>query len=557
MIYDLEAGLGPGIGRADVCVVGAGAAGILLAVELARRGRRVLLLESGGREEEVDSQNLYASELAGLKHEGIHLGRFRIHGGTTTQWGGQILELFEDDFEPRPWIKGSGWPISKATLKPYYPRAIELEGLGGAMSDDREVWRDLKADFPPLGPDLRPFFSRWCREANFARLFSDDLHQRENLHVVLHANACEVLLASDGRTVRGLRARTLSGKEAIFEADSYVLCLGGIETSRFLLQPHAEGRAPWHANPHLGRNFQDHLDVYSAELKDANPRLIHGYFDPVSRRGFRYESRFRLSAEQQRQAGVLTVAGMVFFDCSPDDPRHRIWQTMKTVVRGRLNRVRAKHFSELMMNLPMLFRQMYRHQVQGRSYHPEKGTTLRLRVFCEQEPLGESRITLSREKDALGQFRARLDWRISELELKSIRYFVETVRRVFAEQGLARVVPDADLMGRPGEFVPKIMDSYHHMGGARMANSPADGVVDLDLKVHGTRNLYLCGSAVFPCSGFSNPTHTILALAVRLADHLQKPPGAEPAVAAARSDLSGPVGGGTIDVPRLLGPPVS
>jgi choline dehydrogenase-like flavoprotein len=505
---------------ADVCIVGAGAAGIALAVELSRSGKRVVLLEGGGLGEEEASQNLYRSEIAGLKHEGIHSGRHRLYGGSTTKWGGQILELFDDDFEAHSWIKGSGWPLRKKALEPYYARALALEGLNQVTMNDRDVWREVGLEPPDLSANLTAFFSRWCPEANFTRLFGRVLATEENLRVYLHANACEMLLAEDGETIRGVRTRALSGKETVFTAVHYVLCLGGIETCRFLLQPRAEGSAPWHRNQFLGRHFQDHLDVYCADLTDVHPRLCPAYFDPVCTHGYRYEPRFRLPLKHRREAGLLNVGGMVFFESAPDDPRHRNWQTMRLLVRARGRQVTAADLSTLATGLPTLFHQIYRHVAQGRDYNPP-GTRARLRVFCEQEPLGESRITLSSQKDAVGLFRSRLDWRVSELELKSIRRFVEVVQQAFTERGLARVNPDPDLAENPESFVSKIRDSYHHMGGARMAEAATDGLVNLDLKLHGTRNAYVCSSAVFPASGFSNPTHTLLALAVRLADHLK------------------------------------
>jgi choline dehydrogenase-like flavoprotein len=523
LISDLEQSTRPETRRADVCIVGAGAAGIALAVELSRGGRHVALLESGGLGEEDKTQNLYRSEIVGLKHEGIHFGRHRLYGGSTTKWGGQILELFDDDFEAHSWIKGSGWPIRKKVLEPYYARALALEGLGQATTNDLDVWREAGLEPPDLSASLASFFSRWCREPNFTRLFGRVLASEENLQVYLHANACEMLLAEDGESIRGVRVRTLSGKETVVTANRYVLCQGGIETCRFLLQPHAGGRAPWHQNPLLGRHFQDHLDVYCADLTNVHPRLFPSYFDPVCTRGYRYEPRFRLPLKRRQEAGLLNIGGMVFFESPPDDTRHRNWQTMKLLVRGRLREVAAADLPPLATGLPTLFHQIYRYLAQGRGYHPPK-IRARLRVFCEQEPLGESRITLSSQKDAVGLFRSRLDWRVSELELKTIRQFVSVVQQAFAERQLAGVIPDPDLAENPENFVSKIMDSYHHMGGVRMAVAASQGLVDLDLKLHGTRNAYVCSSAVFPTSGFSNPTHTLLALAVRLADHLKDLP---------------------------------
>ena len=131
---------------ADICIVGAGAAGILLANELAGNGKQVLVLEGGGPAVEESSQEPYRSEVLSHRHDGVHIGRFRAKGGTTTRWGGQILELDDLDFEHRDWIAGSGWPIPKEELAPYYPRAIRLEGLENSTLCDHDVWRKIKTN---------------------------------------------------------------------------------------------------------------------------------------------------------------------------------------------------------------------------------------------------------------------------------------------------------------------------------------------------------------------------------------------------------------------------
>jgi choline dehydrogenase-like flavoprotein len=162
-------------------------------------------------------------------------------------------------------------------------------------------------------------------------------------------------------------------------------------------------------------------------------------------------------------------------------------------------------------------RQIARYALQHRAYNPAS-SEISLRVHCEQRPDGESSITLADERDSLGLLRARLDWRISDLELETIRYYAETAATSLSQ--VAEVQPDSALLNRDPSFLDKCDDSNHHMGGMRMANSPDRGVVSPDLLLNGTRNVYICSGAVFPTSGFSNPTHTVLALAIRLSDHL-------------------------------------
>ncbi|MDR5729125.1 MAG: GMC family oxidoreductase, partial [Terriglobia bacterium] len=142
------------------------------------------------------------------------------------------------------------------------------------------------------------------------------------------------------------------------------------------------------------------------------------------------------------------------------------------------------------------------------------------RVHCEQEPLSASSITLLPERDALGMFRSRIDWQVSPLEWKTIRRFTEMVQNALQTAGLATLEPQPELTLEDGYRSVTFDDSYHWMGGTRMATSAAEGVVDTDLKLFGVRNAYVCSASVYPTSGFANPVHTLLALAIRLADHL-------------------------------------
>ena len=207
---------------------------------------------------EEASQEPYQSHLGARPHRGVHAGRFRALGGTTTMWGGQILELDDLDFRERSWVAGSGWPIPKRDLAPFYARALRLEGVAGSILDDGDVWRRLgepKPEFVP-GPsghtELVSYLSRWCPEPNFARLHRRALEESPRIEVWLHGNAVELLLEEE--QVTGVRCRTLTGVEAVFRASEYVFSLGAIESARFFLQPRPSGGdLPWNRSGLVGQ----------------------------------------------------------------------------------------------------------------------------------------------------------------------------------------------------------------------------------------------------------------------------------------------------------------
>ncbi len=515
MIRDLRQGPPPADHLSDIVVVGAGAAGIVLAVELARLGQHVTLLEAGGKTLEDSPQDTNRSHLPGLPHRGIHEGRFRTYGGTTTQWGGQILELDEADFKRHPWIPGSGWPLRKSDLTPHYARALELEGLAGAMRDDHAIWQGLH-EAPRDLPNLELYLSRWCPEPNFARLHHQALENDPHITVWLHANAIGLRLSDTGDAT-GVHCVSHTGQQATFQAHHYVFALGAIESSRFFLQPRLEGSLPWNQSGLLGRHFQDHIDSDAATVRPKSARSFHRMFDSIFLGRYKYNPKLRLTREAKRKAQTLSAGGTLFSVSNADEALTEVKTAAKHLLRGRFGDVTGRQIAGLLRHGPLVARQAFRYAVQHRGFHPAHAE-IRLRVHCEQEPLSASTISLSDERDSLGLLRTRLDWRISPCELRTIRTFVQTAADSLA--ALAEVIPHPDLFAPEERFLAHCQDSFHHMGGMRMDPSPTAGVVDTDLRLHGTPNVFVCSSAVFPTSGFSNPTHTLLALAVRLASHL-------------------------------------
>jgi choline dehydrogenase-like flavoprotein len=522
----------------DVCIAGAGAAGLVLAIELIKQGKHVVVVESGGlRRWERRTQALNKSEIVGLPHSGVHSGRFRALGGTTRTWAGQIMELDEIDFVRRDWVPGSGWPIAKSDLKTAYLRAIELEGLAGSLPDDEAIWNERSSDPPDIGDDFTFSFSRFCPEHDFARLFKEEISSRPEMFILLHATVCELILAEDGETVTSVRCRTLSGVETCLAADRFVLCLGGIESSRFLLQPYRS--AAWNRNGLVGRFFQDHIHCFAADIFDAKlDENWHYGPDRWSFHGYEYSPKIKLSPEAQRRYQVLNAAGLVEYD---DFGVFSAYRAAILLIAGPTLAITPKDLRYLLLRAPYVLWSYVKNRTHHRFTLPH--TRLKLSVFCEQSPLSDSRITLTDKRDALGLFRARIDWKVSAQEVSTIRRYVQLAKRVFAERGLARIEPDPDLMH--DGIVHRFRDQFHHLGGTRMASSPVAGVVDPNLRLFGTRNAYVCSSAVFPASGFANPTHTVAALAVRLAWHLSALPTIRQTVSRkTQRDIPAPVGSG-------------
>jgi len=318
--------------------------------------------------------------------------------------------------------------------------------------------------------------------------------------------------------MRGLRCRTLTGREAIFRANRFIFCLGAIESSRFFLQPWFDP-LPWNRSGLLGKHYQDHIDVNAAKVTPVDTGIFHRYFDNIFSRGYKYHPKLRLSPVVQAERGTLNVAATMNFVSDADEALGRIKTLAKNLLRGHLGDVALSDIASAVGNASLLARQTYRYSVQHRAYNPPDAEIF-LRLHCEQLPLGPSRITLSDQKDALGHFRTRLDWKISASELATMRTYIEVAQRSLA--GVAHLTPDPALLSDDPAFLTRCDDSNHHMGGMRMSSDPSNGVVDAHLRLHALPNTYICSSAVFPTSGFSNPTHTLLALAVRLAEHLTK-----------------------------------
>jgi choline dehydrogenase-like flavoprotein len=524
MIVDLDQTDAPAALSVDLCIVGSGAAGLAIASEMANSSLTVAIAESGGLDFEPPTQALYDVDISGLPHPGSTQGRFRVCGGSTTMWGGQALPFIPLDFEPREWVPYSGWPISFEELHPFYQRASRFLLVDG-MNFDTDLFSLLKTRPPAFdASQLWYHFSKWSPQPSVRERYLPALRQSRSCTLLLHANVTDIVLDQvsqpASQQVTRVELRSLRGRSATIRAKAFVLAVGGIETARLLLanrkqRPHGIG------NEHdlVGRFFQDHPSALVGSLKTPSPARAQQLLNVFHEHGLKYSVRCTATPQWQRQHQTLNVSmGTTFVQ---DDPTLQHAKDIYAALRQhRLGPNFAGKVLRAAMHPAAVISPAYHFLVRGRSFAP--GARMLIGLTSEQQPNPESRILLSDKFDALGVPRTNVRWKLTDLTLHTMRKFAATLRQQFTQAGIGEIELEPWLLEDSPEWISHINDQYHHIGTTRMNDSPRAGVVDPNCQVHGLPNLFIASSSVFPTCGHSNPTLTIIALCMRLADRLKQ-----------------------------------
>jgi choline dehydrogenase-like flavoprotein len=525
LIGRLDAGTAAGLlqqGTWDLCIVGAGAAGLALAAEFLDTPWRVLVLESGTEAPDSNSNELNSLECVGVPHDGWRDGRVRAFGGTTRAWGGQLVPMRASELAARPWVPYSGWPLDLDELQPYYRRVEKVLRVEGPPYD-AAVWAHLGMTAPAFPTDeLLVRFSQWAAlgRRNFALLWRKQLRTSTNVTVLLDATAIAVRCGLDGAHCERVEIRSSGGVNGAVRAKSFVLATGGIETARLLLASAREAPPIANSSGLVGRCFQDHISYIAGELEPASRKTVQHLFDPRYIGSTMYSVKLEPPDATMRSRGWLNAMAHLAFEIPDALGWMEIRRLLRSVQAGRLELPTVRETWEMMRAGSDLLRLILARTWAKRRRSPDSGV-IRLLVDTEQAPNPESRITLVDAVDSMGMPRARLDWRITDLEYRTLQEFACHVAGQFEKLGLGRV----RLAGQPDlsrrQELGAARDIFHHMGTARMSRDPREGVTRPDLRCHDVDNLYIAGPAVFPTGGIANPTFTALALTVRLADRLK------------------------------------
>lgn len=445
----------------DLCIIGGGAAGITLARSVKDAGFSTVLLEAGGVEHEDASQAVYEGTVDSdtLPSDYLRSSRLRRFGGTTNHWGGHSVVINPNIFDRRAGVPGGEWPLSSDELRPFYERARQILRKRRPVP---ERWpRTPHAGLVPMeryaGTDVA--------DRRLGTIYREELEQAP-LQVFLNASVTALNTSPNGQRVRDVAVKTLAGNGFTVAARVFVLATGAVENARLLLLPTSfDQRGIGNDHDLVGRFFADHL--FGADrVIETSPSWSGGVW-PF----------FTFTSELQEQHAIPEIG----------------------ILRRGPERVGRSPSDATFSGIAAL--------VDG---SPEPVLSA-VSYYIEPLPDPDNRVELSDERDPFGQPRSRLSFRVTPEMRDGFTRAVRLLATLAGQNGLGRV-----------QYVPRDRFGFgsHHMFTTRMSDNPRRGVVDADCRVHGTANLLVAGSSVFPSGGCGNPTFPLVALTFRLADHI-------------------------------------
>ena len=479
----------------DIAIVGGGPAGISLALALANTKLDILLLESGGANFDPVVQALYSGTQSGDDYAALEAGRLRFLGGGTNHWGGWSRPLDAIDFEKRDWVPHSGWPFARTALEPYYPRAQALIEAGPWIYDKGDSIASAKAPMLPLGDG--GLYTSWFQFSKtrdgvlptpFGTRYQGDLKVAANIKPLLNANVTAIRLAPDAKRVDRLDVATLNGNRFTVKPRQVVLAAGGIENARLLLASNDVMKTGvGNQNDLVGRFFGDNpvpRDVATLVLFGGKRAPYYGN-NLTMGNGAVMRAVFTPTAAFARSKHVMGSLTTMEHPVELDETGKAA--TVTTATALGVDATNASAYS----------------------------------VGCGMElmPDPDRRLTLTGDKDALGLPRLKLHMRVTDADFAKYRQTLSELGRQLLASGAGMLRLNCS---KRADWLKNMDWGHHHLGTVRMHDDPKQGVVDADGKVHAIGNLFVAGSAVFPTYGASNPTLNLIALTLKLADHLKK-----------------------------------
>jgi choline dehydrogenase-like flavoprotein len=489
----------------DICIIGAGAAGISIALEWINTPYKIILLEGGGFDFDPRMQELYRGKTTGQRYYPLESARLHYFGGTTGHWAGFCSPLDDIDFEERDWVPHSGWPIKRTDLDSFYARAHKNLELG-PYEYDADYYENMDKSLVsfPFDPEV-VYNKMWhfSPPTRFGTKYRDAILQAPNVHLYTYANVCDMKANDSGSVVTELTVKNFAGRQHKVRAKYFISACCAIQNARLLLASNKQApKGLGNDNDLVGRFFMEHLEIKSAELWLEKNDPLKLYMIDFGKT--KYRAELAISAAKQRELKILNgTASLTPLEIAKQQPAFiDIWTADK-----------AKR-EKGMANFDIKSK---------KGAHPYGVNSYQLFTRIEQAPNPESRIMLDTETDELGMPRAMLHWVLTPLEKRSIRKIAEVIGQQAGATAKGRVKLLPYLRDPEDNSWPEFTGGgWHHMGTTKMSADPKKGVVDANCMVHGISNLFMAGSSCYVTAGAPNPTLTVVALSLRLSDYLKK-----------------------------------
>jgi choline dehydrogenase-like flavoprotein len=494
----------------DICIIGAGAAGISLALEWINTPYKIILLEGGGFDYDEKVQELYAGKTTGQRYYPLKSARLHYFGGSTDHWAGFCSTFDPIDFKKRDWMPHSGWPITRADMDPFYARAQKNVELG-PYEYSMEYWQKGDAALKPLVTDESIVWNKiwqFSPPTRFGQKYKNTIVNAKNIHLYTYANVMNIVANENISLINQVTVKNYAGKQHTVRAKQFILACCSIQNARLLLASNRQApKGLGNDNDLVGRYFMEHLEIKSGELwlERPNPLKLYDFNFGVTK------VRAELAISEQKQVeykilnGTVSLTPLALAKLMP--PTINVWTD-----------------ADPRQSLSKLFA-MFGKAAQVKPPPPGSKINNGFELFTriEQAPNPASRVTLDTERDSLGMPRATLHWELTALEKRSVRKIHELIGQQVGRAGVGRVKMLNYLQNENDKSWPvSTGGGWHHMGTTRMSTNLKEGVVDENCKVHGLANLYAAGASCYATAGASNPTLTLIALTLRLSDHLKE-----------------------------------
>jgi choline dehydrogenase-like flavoprotein len=461
--------------KISVIIVGAGPAGITIAMELESLGVDSLLIEAGGFDfPDENGNDPYKGEV-GERPYPLSASRLRFFGGTSNHWGGWCRPLDPEDFKKIEGIPLSGWPLSYQDAYSYLDRAHEICEIDGSDYDVSSLKSESIISFDSKAP-LRTGLFKFSPPTRFGVKYRDKIAKSKKIHCALNINLLKIQRLDNVSS--SLLVKLPTNEIISIKAKKTILAMGGIENARYLLSSNLDLSIPY-GNDWIGRCFMEHYGFETSVVyakKEMNYRR-----HTINKRDVKFVIA---PSPSQIEKGISNLM-MGLYPIKDDSFLRAEYSKNKGLFEPEMNKNNGWHYS--------------------------------LKATVGTRPNKNSRILLLDEKDINGVNRIKLDWQIPDEDFQSVMHCANMLGNYLGSNGTGRLKKTNYEIPEPDEMLSTGM---HHIGTTRMSASPKTGVVDINCKVFNSNDLFIAGSSVFPTSGYSNPTLTIVALAVRLAHHI-------------------------------------